>query len=386
MNSIHIAINLIRRQLGSWREVGLYLLLPALVVSLIIGLLGRLPAERTWTVYYLNHDDGPAGRYVLHELGASGLFRLQEAPERTAAGLRADVSERRTPAGLEIPAGFSQSIREGKVLPLEVLEVTGSEASSALTALSEAAAGRAVEAARGPAAGGRPAEGLEEALRLAEERAAGVKVNDYGWHTNPASGTASGILILFMLTMANGSVATVVKDRNRRTMARLFAAPVPSGEIALGHFLGGFLLGTVQIVFVLAVTRYGMGFDYGTGFLAHFTVLEALLLALLGLTSAVAGGLRRPDSLTTVQALVGTPTCMLGGCFWPVDLMPEAMQKLSRFVPQSWALSALRTLTAGGTLAGVGLHLAVLVLFAVVLLGIGAAVLKPAETGESEGR
>jgi ABC-2 type transport system permease protein len=70
---------------------------------------------------------------------------------------------------------------------------------------------------------------------------------------------------------------------------------------------------------------------------------------------------------------------MLGGCFWPVSIMPDWMQKLSNFVPQKWAIDAIERMATGQRLADIGMNLGVLTLLAVILIGIGSVILRPEE-------
>jgi ABC-2 type transport system permease protein len=62
--------------------------------------------------------------------------------------------------------------------------------------------------------------------------------------------------------------------------------------------------------------------------------------------------------------------------------MPDAMQKLANFVPQKWTIEAITNLASGDTLTDIRLHLAILLLFAVVLLAFGSVALRPGETVE----
>ena len=57
---------------------------------------------------------------------------------------------------------------------------------------------------------------------------------------------------------------------------------------------------------------------------------------------------------------------MLGGCFWPRDIMGSTLQNISNFVPSTWAMKASDKILSGSSLMGVSQELGVLMLFAVV--------------------
>ena len=184
---------------------------------------------------------------------------------------------------------------------------------------------------------------------------------------------------MFLMIIVNQSLTTIVEDRRNQTMARVYTAPVRSGHIAFGNFLGSFLLGTIQVVLILVISRFIFQFDFGMPLWSQFIILESFILAALGIAIAVGGIVRNPDQLSMINNLVMTPTCMIGGCFWPVTFMPDYMQKIANFVPQRWAIDALNLLAEGAHLSEVIIHIAILLLFAIVLLGFGSAVLRPNE-------
>ena len=49
-----------------------------------------------------------------------------------------------------------------------------------------------------------------------------------------------------------------------------------------------------------------------------------------------------------INSMIVTPTCMLGGCFWPLAIMPEFMQKIANLHPAKWAIEAVEIAATGG--------------------------------------
>jgi len=71
--------------------------------------------------------------------------------------------------------------------------------------------------------------------------------------------------------------------------------------------------------------------------------------------------------------LIVIPTSMLGGCFWPKEMMPEMLQRISDFVPVTWAVKGMEKILHGGSILAVRSEIIVLLLFALVLFLIGSA-------------
>ncbi|MEC2306401.1 MULTISPECIES: ABC transporter permease [Heyndrickxia] len=70
------------------------------------------------------------------------------------------------------------------------------------------------------------------------------------------------------------------------------------------------------------------------------------------------------SAFNSLQSLIAVPTCMLSGCFWPVEIMPKALQKVSDFLPQRWTLETLDKLQTGHPLSSLYLNILILIAFA----------------------
>jgi ABC-2 type transport system permease protein len=55
---------------------------------------------------------------------------------------------------------------------------------------------------------------------------------------------------------------------------------------------------------------------------------------------------------------------MLSGCFWPVEVMPKALQNIANFLPQRWTLDTLTKLQEGNAFSGLYLNFMILFAFA----------------------
>jgi len=100
--------------------------------------------------------------------------------------------------------------------------------------------------------------------------------------------------------------------------------------------------------------------------------LLLLVLLLFGLVAVALGMLVMSVSRTTLMSsalntLILSPTCMLAGCFWPVEFMPPILQRLALFLPQRWVLDAVSLLQEGRPISTILPHLGVIAAFALSL-------------------
>ncbi|WP_440113372.1 ABC transporter permease [Paenibacillus sp. QZ-Y1] len=389
MNSLNIAWLMIRRTLLRKRGFITYFLLPCFVVTGAVALFGSEQGTRA-VIPYVNEDQGAAGQWILDELAHKEEYLLK--PMNNVAELKETIAQQKGSSGIIIPANYTNDLLEDKQAEVQLIELRVSESSYTLRAAVEGlAAGlnhsaSAVLAATDAASGGTPdpaqtqAEFEELLHELGKHRISG-EATDLKIYPKPGLNNVTGFTIMFMMGLLTSAVAVIMEDRRQRTMARIYTAPVRAYEIALGNFLGSFAIGLLQIVLVLGISRWVLHYDAGVPFSIHFLILAAFMLVSMGIASTVAGLIRESKNANMLNSLIITPTCMIGGCFWPLSIMPDYMQKLANFVPQKWTIQAVETISAGGTLSDITLPLLILGGMAAILLTVGSAILRPSQPG-----
>ncbi|NEW05390.1 ABC transporter permease [Paenibacillus sp. SYP-B3998] len=384
MISFYIALNMLRRTLLQKKGIMMYLIIPATAVSLIIGVLGQ-QESRQINIEYVNADRGTIGTHLLRELSVLPDYHLTEATSE--ASLKDRVIEQKVDAAFLIPEGFSETMLKGSLAQVDMYQLNLNEATFTLKMNLNSAQSLlqgTIDLQRSK--GVQEVDLLdtvEKTIKQVEKHQVKATITDYDLYMNPNMNAVIGFMLMFMMGLINNTVTVIMEDRSQRTMARTYSAPVRSIEIVLGNFLGSFFVGTLQVLAILFVTRYVTNYNYGLPFLSHFIILEFFLLASMGIASAIAGMVKNTKNISIINSLVVTPTCMLGGCFWPISLMPDWMQKIANFVPQTWVIDAIQRMASGQTLGQMWMHMGVLALFALILLGVGSVILKPGEAEAS---
>ncbi|MFI2858713.1 ABC transporter permease [Paenibacillus sp. JSM ZJ436] len=381
MHSLTIAWQMIKRTLGHTKGWIAYLILPCVIVTVCVALLGGtttaiLPIE------YINEDEGPAGEHLLQELRRTDVYALK--PASSLAAMKENVIAKNGMIGFTIPADFSASLLEGGTPKVEMYQMAVSEAAFTVSMQLESVTGQLGAAAAAVSRQGAADEEqfftLQQVLdQMGKHRVRAVST-DMELYARPGLTNVTGFTLLFLMSLVGSTVMLMVEDRKLRTMSRIYTAPVRAYQIVLGNFLGSFLLGSLQILIVLTVSKYVLRYDDGVPFWIHFVILAAFMLVAMGLASAIAGLVRNPKNAGMLNSLIISPTCMLGGCFWPLAIMPDFLQRIANFVPQKWAIEAVETMASGGTLSDIAMPLLILGLMALILLALGSIILRPSET------
>lgn len=383
MNSLIIACNLLRRIFAERKGWITHIVLPIASVSIILGIIGSWQGNGKTPIAVANEDGGVFGTWISEQLDTEQFepIFVEEAELRELV-LEGDLS-----LGIIIPKDFSASLLEGEALPVQHIYMYKTEKGVQLElALNTwirqlSLTIHTVDMSMGTT---EDADARMESIAAIwtqqTEQGVSMNVHESNLYLNNTLFLIIGCLLFLVMNSSLSSIGLVLEERKLNTMARMYTAPIRSFEIASGNFLGSYVLGLIQIVATLAVTMFGFGYDYGIGFFPLLIVLNFFLLASVGISSTLASVVKQRNNLAQMNGLIITPTCMIGGCWWPISIMPEFLQKMAHFVPQRWAIDAAEKLSAGEALVDVSIHLGVLLLFAVIFLSLGAVVLRPNQT------
>jgi ABC-2 type transport system permease protein len=189
-----------------------------------------------------------------------------------------------------------------------------------------------------------------------------------------------GFAIMMITVMI--TIVTFVEERSMNTMDRLLASPLTEGEIVLGTSAAFSLLGLGQSLVLLATAKllFGVEIVGGGGQLA-LALLFIILIAIghQGLGMLLSAGARNELQAIQFLPLVLFPSILLTGMFWPVESIPPVLQPVSKMVPLTYGIDALRSVMLRGWGLGhptVLLDLGVLLLFACLTIGLSVLMLK----------
>jgi ABC-2 type transport system permease protein len=179
-----------------------------------------------------------------------------------------------------------------------------------------------------------------------------------------------GTRLLFFTVMLQACLiaALSLREKEYGIYHRILAAPVSATVYTVALFIAVFLVLTLEFTIVLTAIVLIVPAPLGVS----YPVLLLVMLIFAAMASAYGIMLTAFVSTHTQGTVLANVTViftgMISGCFWPLSIMPDYMQTVAKILPQTWANLALRDLSGGASLGEVGLHLVVLLLYAVVFL------------------
>jgi ABC-2 type transport system permease protein len=127
-----------------------------------------------------------------------------------------------------------------------------------------------------------------------------------------------------------------------------------------------------QGVFIVALGALLFGIQWGDPLAAGLLILVFALVS-TGAALLMGTWARTEDQTSAIGPAIGIGLGMLGGCMWPLVIVPPVMRTIGHGTPQAWAMDGFIALIARNAHVGdVAGKLLALSVFAVLLLGVGA--------------
>lgn len=185
------------------------------------------------------------------------------------------------------------------------------------------------------------------------------------------SARSAGFSMMFVMIVMMSVTGTILEAKKSGVWYRMLSTPISRFQLMSGYFMSFFLLGWIQFGILMAATSALFDIRWGNP-LGIAVLVSALLLCVVGLGLFIAGFVTTTEQQSAMGNIIVISTCMLGGVYWPLDVVPKFMQKIAEFVPQTWAMKGFTELVArGGGVADIALPVAVLLIFSAVFLVAG---------------
>ena len=356
-------------------------LLPILVIVLVASFVG-LDELRIGVV---DEGGGRTGAALVSRL--RGLGAVEVDPRESLETARRALRRGELDAVLVLPAGMDDAVRRGETVSLPVYaDRANTNQQAGALAVRGAVTGHGATVFAAHFASTAASGDFDTNLRRATEqlRSVGhtgvtVRVVDASSDTLPSgfSYAAPTQLVLFVFVTAIGTSALVIQSRLERIYARALAAP-----ITVTHIVGGEALAYLGVTLLQSALILGVGTLFGVHWgdpLAAGALVFVFALVGTGAGMFCGGLFRTTEQATSVGPVVGIGMGMLGGCMWPLEIVPPVMRTLGHLTPHGWAVDGWTELLArDGHLGDIGTELGVLAAFAAVLLGAAVVTLRRA--------
>lgn len=352
---------IVAKDRGAW----VFLLLTPLVVILVASL-ALTPAFEGGgidsTLLVTDQDDGALSEMLLNVL-SSQQVEIRQASVAESETLKQGDEE--FAVAMVIPPDFSERITSGESVRLQLfVDPENNIARPYLEGLIEGAATRlsAIEVAAIVA--------IQEVVRVApgtdtravtasaslsaagrmQDQPVSTDVSNVGsvQELNAFDTQAPGYSVMFMLFGVMTAAEGLLLEKESGTMGRLLVAPISRFSIMGGKLLAQFIVGIIQITLLFTVGHFVFGMSLGNSLLGLGLMITVTAYTATAFGILLAGVVKTRRQLSAVGILTILLMSALGGSWWPLEIVPEFMQKLGHLTINAWALDGLNGLILHG--------------------------------------
>lgn len=150
-----------------------------------------------------------------------------------------------------------------------------------------------------------------------------------------------GMTIWFVLMLVLGNAESLLEERENGTLPRLLTTPTPRAQVLGGKVGGVYVVGIVQAAILITFGALVFHVEWGSDPVATGLLIGTFTLAATGLAIMVSAVARTRSQAAGLTPVLAVSLSMLGGCVWPIEIVPPFMKVIALFTPTGWAMKGL---------------------------------------------
>jgi ABC-2 type transport system permease protein len=367
------------------------------IMGMVFGDLGGGSDAALMDLPVVDHDGGEMAAVVLDILSQTENLHVETAyDERSARQL---VTDGKRAGAVIIPSGFSTAITSGQPTALELIVVPGGQTTPLLEGMVRGVAGglsnvqttvevaisevQRATASYAPSTGsgqrldygGIAERAVARALERLEDppvRATVTAVGGTEEEFDIFDQVVPGYAVMFAMFGVLGGAGAILEEKERGTFKRLLIVPLPKVALLGGKLTAQFLVGVAQIALMFAFGTLLFHVSLGDSILGLVLLTLATCWATTSLGLLLVAIIRSRKQIHPITTLIILGSSAIGGSWFPLFMMPKAVQQVARVTLVAWAMEGYnRLMIMGGSLADVWVDIGVLILYGVACFAIG---------------
>lgn len=167
--------------------------------------------------------------------------------------------------------------------------------------------------------------------------------------------------------------SSLLEEKTTGTWDRLIFLPISKTQLYLGHLLFYFVIGMFQIGASFFLLTNIMGLDLGTNYLSMGIIIASFVFAIVALGILIVALTPTVQSLNVIVPLVATAMAMLGGAFWPIEIITnDILLAIAEFMPIKHAVYGMvEVIETNAPIMAVIQPIGILLLMGVLFMGVG---------------
>ena len=165
---------------------------------------------------------------------------------------------------------------------------------------------------------------------------------------DPRANSSAGQLITWVFIPLIGLSGTFAYERTQGTLRRVMTTPTRKSTYLVGTITGQVLTALVQMSLLLGFGILVMHVNWGQSPLALIIMMVASALAAAALGTMLGTFVKTESQASGLSVMLGMVMALLGGCWYPLELFPQAVQTAVKVLPNTWAMNGLLDIVLRG--------------------------------------
>jgi ABC-type multidrug transport system permease subunit len=181
--------------------------------------------------------------------------------------------------------------------------------------------------------------------------------------------TVPAYLIMFLTMNLLMSGAGFAQERANGRMRRLLTAPVPALSVIAGRLASRLIVAWLQMLVLFSVGVFVLQIHWAAHTASLILLLSLYVLAMGSIGILIGTCFHDPDHASGFAMWTALILAPLTGLWWPIELMPHALQTLSHLLPTGWVMQSVNSMLSAGA-SPAEFRLTFLGLFAVAAVAV----------------
>ena len=293
-----------------------------------------------------------------------------------------------------VPTGFNQAVANQQPTNLQVFTTSDTSGRIIQSLVQQAASyynttnlmvASAAQQAKQSGQQFNPSAAAQQAIQLQQQpNSPVIKVdaqNAAGASFNQFDQVAPGYATMFVIFGLNTVVLAIIGERSRGTMRRLAVMPLPKWAFMTGKMIAQFIISFLQVTVMLTVAKVFFNASINASNIVGIVLLvTALSFAATALGMLIVSVFKSEGAASPIVTLVALIGSAVGGAWFPLFLMPQWVQQVSKVFINSWAMNGFNGLMIfGQTLSEVLPNILALLAYGGICLVIATRLFKYSE-------
>ena len=181
-----------------------------------------------------------------------------------------------------------------------------------------------------------------------------------------------GYLVLGLMFFVGMSTTSVLKDKEENVYTKIVVSPIKRRSYLIQNILSYAVVAIIQIVALFCIMVYFLNVEFGDKLYMCMGVslLFSILCISIGIT--ISSICKKVSTANAIISMINVPMLMLGGCFWHIDIMPQALQNIGKCLPTYWYMEVCEQILNGVNFQEYVKYLIFMMVCAFALIGVSS--------------